>query len=348
MRRGAAGREVVVRLGRFSRLASIGDIVVALAVGAFVLGLVLAALAIGDRPIPIDQVIRAFTPAADRLDVMVVVEWRAPRAFAAAVFGACLGVSGALFQSLTRNPLGSPDIIGLNTGAYTGVLVVISLGGTGYTLYAVGALGGGVLTAALVYLFAYSSGLHGFRLIIVGIAVSAFLGSVNSWFVVKSDLDIALQAAVWGAGSLNGVRWPQLLSAGALALGVAFVVPWLSRRVAQLELGDDSARGRGVRTEGDKVVVVIVGVVLTSLVTAVTGPIAFIALAAPQIARRLRRRSGGFDALGSALVGAALLSAADLLAQHALPMASVPVGAVTVCLGGAYLIWLLLRESERS
>lgn len=348
MRGRPPGREIVVRAGRFSRVVPVADSLVALAAGLTVLGLVLAALTIGDRPIPIDQVIRAFTPAADRLDAMVVVEWRAPRAFAAAVFGACLGVSGALFQSLTRNPLGSPDIIGLNTGAYTGVLVVIGLGGTGYAAYAAGALTGGVLTAALVYLFAYSSGLQGFRLIIVGIAVSAFLGSVNSWFVVKAQLDTALQAAVWGAGSLNGVRWPQLLGAGSLALVLALIVPWLARRVAQLELGDDSARVRGVRAEADKAVIVVVGVALTSLVTAVTGPIAFIALAAPQIARRLRRRSGGFDALGSALVGACLLSGADLLAQHALPQASMPVGAVTVCLGGIYLIWLLLRENERS
>lgn len=337
-----------MRVGRFSRLLPLADSLVAVALVVVVLALVTAALSLGDRAIPVDRVVQAFTSGADRLDAMVVREWRAPRALAAAVFGACLGVSGALFQSLTRNPLGSPDIIGLNTGAYTGVLLVITLGGTGYAAFAAGALGGGVLTAAVVYLLAYSVGLQGFRLIIVGIAVSAFLSSVNSWFVVKSELDLALRAAVWGAGSLNGVRWPQVLGAGAVALALTVSLPWLSRRLAQLELGDDSSRVRGVHTEAGKAAVVVVGVALTSLVTAVTGPISFIALAAPQIARRLRRGSGGFDALGSALVGAALLAAADLLAQHALPMASVPVGAVTVCLGGVYLIWLLIREKEKS
>lgn len=341
-------REIVVRLGRFSRITPLADLLVALALVVVGVVLVVTALCVGDRAIPLLQVLRAFTPDASRVDAMVVVGWRAPRAVAAAVFGACLGVSGALFQALTRNPLGSPDIIGLNTGAYTGVLLVITLGGTGYAAFAVGAIGGGVLAAALVYAFAYSAGLQGFRFIIVGIAVSAFLGSINSWFVVKAELDVALRAAVWGAGSLNGVRWPQVLAAGAVALVLAATIPWLTRRLAQLELGDDAARVRGVRTETGKLAVVLVGVALTALVTAVTGPIGFISLAAPQIARRLRRRTGGVDAVGSALVGAVVLTAADLVAQHALPVASLPVGAVTVCLGGVYLVWLLLRENERS
>ncbi|MGW8591536.1 FecCD family ABC transporter permease [Dietzia sp. NPDC055877] len=340
--------ERAVRLGRFSRIVTPGDIRVAGLVVVVLVALVLASLMVGDQLIPLDRVVRAFGPEATRVDSMVVVQWRAPRAFAAAVFGACLGISGAVFQSLTRNPLGSPDIIGLNTGAFTGVLVVISLGGMGYAAVSAGAVVGGVAAAGLVYLFAYSSGLQGFRLIIVGIAVSAFLGSINSWLVVSSELDVALRAAVWGAGSLNGVRWPQLLGAGALALALVALVPWLARRIAQLELGDDAAKTRGVRTEPVKAVAVVVGVALTALVTAVTGPIAFISLAAPQIARRTRRRSGGFDPVGAALVGAVLLAGSDLIAQHAIPAASVPVGAVTVCLGGIYLVYLLVRESDRS
>lgn len=340
--------ERAIRLGRISRIVAPTDVLVAVVVVVLLLVLVAAALMFGDSLVPLDRVLRAFAPGADRLDAMVVVQWRAPRAFAAALFGACLGVSGAIFQSLTRNPLGSPDIIGLNTGAFTGVLVVISLGGMGYAAVSAGAVIGGVGAAVLVYLFAYSSGLQGFRLIIVGIAVSAFLGAVNSWIVIRSELDVALRAAVWGAGSLNGVRWPQLLGAGALALVLAAVIPWLARRIAQLELGDDSARVRGVRTEPVKAVAVVVGVALTALVTAVTGPIAFVSLAAPQIARRVRRWSSGFDPVGSALIGAVLLCGSDLIAQHALPTASVPVGAVTVCLGGVYLVYLLMRESDRS
>ena len=149
-------------------------------------------------------------------------------------------------------------------------------------------------------------------------------------------------------GGGHGPRRRPVRAIGVLALVLAAVIPWLARRIAQLELGDDSARVRGVRTEPVKAVAVVVGVALTALVTAVTGPIAFVSLAAPQIARRLRRWSSGFDPLGSALIGAVLLSGSDLIAQHALPAASVPVGAVTVCLGGIYLVYLLMRESDRS
>jgi iron complex transport system permease protein len=314
----------VLRLGPVSRRFSPRDAGIAAALLLLVAVLTLLGLSLGERPVSADRVLAAFLPDAEALDRMVVVEWRAPRAFAAAVFGACLGISGGLFQALTRNPLGSPDIIGLNTGAYSGVLCVILLGGSGYAAFAAGAVGGGVLAAGLVYLLAYSSGLQGFRLIVVGIAVSAFLSSANSWFVVKANLDEAMRAAVWGAGTLNGIRWPQLLAAGTAALVLLCVLPWLSRRIAQLELGEDAARVRGVRAEPVKAVLVLVGVALTALVTAVTGPIAFIALAAPQIARRIRRETSGFDAVGAALVGAVLLSGADLLAQHALPIPRSP------------------------
>lgn len=337
-----------VRIGPFSRLVSWRDAAIACILIVLMIGLVLAALSFGERDIPLGRVLAAFLPGSEALDRMVVVEWRAPRVLGAAVFGACLGVSGALFQTLTRNPFGSPDIIGLNTGAYTGVLAVIWLGGTGYAAFAAGAVTGGLLTAALVYLLAYSAGLQGFRLIIVGIAVSAFLSSANTWFVVKANADEALRAAVWGAGTLNGIRWPQVLSAGAAAIVVACVLPWLARRISQLELGEDAARVRGVPAEPVKAILVLVGVAFTSLVTAVTGPIAFIALAAPHISRRIRRRTSGFDAVGAALTGAVLLVGGDLIAQHALPSSSLPVGAVSVCLGGAYLIWLLFTEDRRS
>ena len=136
--------------------------------------------------------------------------WRLPRVLLALMLGAALGMSGAIFQSLTRNPLGSPDIIGFNSGAYTGALVVILLIGGTYYEIAVGALVGGIATAAVVYLLAYKRGVQGFRLIIVGIAISAMLGSVNTWMILKAKLDDAMAAAVWGAGSLNGLGWTQV------------------------------------------------------------------------------------------------------------------------------------------
>lgn len=309
---------------------------------------VLIALSMGSRVIPIPEVIGALAPGSEGPNRLVVVEWRAPRAVAAALFGACLGLSGALFQSLTRNPLGSPDIIGLNSGAYTGVVCVIMLGGSGYLTLAGGAVLGGLGTALTVYLLALRQGMRGFRLIIVGIAVGAMLSSVNTWFSVKADLDVALRAAIWGAGTLNGVAWPPVGVSAAVAVLLFLALPALGRQMRQLELGEDTAAMSGVRVEATKALMVVVGVGFTAVVTAVTGPIAFVALVAPQIARRLTGHGGIADLTGSALAGALLLSMADLIARYAIPGIALPVGAVTVCLGGGYLVWLLFRESGRS
>lgn len=339
---------LVVRFGRFSRRTTKRALAVQCTLVVAIIACTLAALTLGSRSLTITEVFQALWAGDRSINHMVVVEWRAPRAVAAALFGACLGISGAVFQSLTRNPLGSPDIVGLNTGAYTGVVVMLMLGNTGYGAQAAGAIAGGLGAAALIYLLAYRRGMGGFRLVIVGIAVSAMLSSINVWFSVHVDLALAAEAAVWGAGSMHGVEWSVLLISGAIALPLLCSLPWLARSLKQLQLGDDTAAALGVPVERSKVLIVVVGVALTALVTAVAGPIAFIALAAPPIAARITGRSGALDLASAALVGAVLLSGADLVAQHALPNVTLPVGAVTVCLGGLYLIWLLFREGGRS
>ena len=185
-------------------------VTVCLVLVALALAIGVIALGSGDYQVPIGDVLGALFGEAPARIHMVVVEWRLPRVLLALMLGAALGMSGAIFQSLTRNPLGSPDIIGFNSGAYTGALVVILLIGGTYYEIAVGALVGGIATAAVVYLLAYKRGVQGFRLIIVGIAISAMLGSVNTWMILKAKLDDAMAAAVWGAGSLNGLGWTQV------------------------------------------------------------------------------------------------------------------------------------------
>lgn len=340
--------ELIVRDGRLGHHVSKRAIIVQLALGIAIVACGVAALTLGSRSLSLWDVLHALSPAASGADHMVVVEWRAPRALAAVVFGACLGISGAVFQSLTRNPLGSPDIVGLNTGAYTGVVIALMLGYTGYVAQATGALVGGLGAAALIYLLAFRRGVGGFRLVIVGIAVSAMLSSVNVWFSVKVDLALAAEAAVWGAGSIHGVEWSVVLASSAVALPLLCCLPVLARNLRMLQLGDDTATALGVPVERSKAFVVIVGVALTALVTAVAGPVAFISLAAPPIAARITGRRGALDLTSAGLVGALLLSGSDLIAQHAIPGATLPVGAVTVCLGGLYLLWLIFRESGRS
>lgn len=305
----------------------------------------LAALASGDYVLSIPEVVAAMFGGADGFAYTVVVDWRMPRVVASIVFGAALGVSGAIFQSLTRNPLASPDIVGFSAGSYTGALLVIIVVGGSYLQIAGGALLGGLATAVVVYLLAFKRGVQGFRLIIVGIAISAMLGSVNTWLLLTAELEVAMSAAVWGAGSLNATGWEQAGVGSAVIALLLCCAAVLSRPLRQLELGDDAAKALGVRAESPRLALITVGVALTATVTAAAGPIAFVSLAAPQIARRLTRTPG--VALGpAAIFGALLLCAADYGAQHLLPTA-LPVGIITVVFGGGYLVWLLVYEARR-
>ncbi len=337
---------IVVRGPRHSGRVERRTVMVCLILAALSMAMLIASLATGDFPIAVRDVVATLVGQGTDKYELIVLEWRLPRALIALILGGALGMSGAIFQSLTRNPLGSPDIIGFNTGAYTGALIAIIIIGGGYLTVAAGALVGGLVTAAVVYVLAYRKGMQGFRLIIVGIAVSAMLGSFNTWLILRADLEVAMAAAVWGAGSLSGISWAQATPAVVICLILGLIALAGDFSGRQLELGDDAASALGTRTQGSRLVQTVVGVALTASVTAVAGPIGFVALAAPQLARRLTKASGT-GLIPAALMGATLLAASDWIAQHALPGITLPVGAVTVSLGGAYFIWLLIAEAKK-
>lgn len=339
-------RTIVLRRGWIAWRWNLRSIIICTVLTSLTLVCSVAALLSGDYPLTLGEVWAALINDQEAgFARTVVVEWRLPRVLAAIVFGTALGASGAIFQSLTRNPLASPDIIGFSTGSYTGALIVIILIGGSYLHLAAGALVGGILTALAVYILAWRKGVQGFRLIIVGIGISAILSSFNTWLILRADLDVAMSAAVWGAGSLNATTWDQV-TFGTIAIVVMFVLLLgLAPSQRQLELGDDAAEATGVRGEPARLALIVLGVVLIATVTAAAGPISFVALAAPQIARRLVR-SPGVTLVPAAVTGALGLSSADYVAQHLLPT-SLPVGVVTVVLGGSYLVWLLIHEMRR-
>ncbi len=332
--------------GRLTQRLDLRALLVSALVVAIALAVALVTLTSGEFQIAVPEVVGALFGQATAKVHMVVVEWRLPRTSLALIMGAALGISGAIFQSLTRNPLGSPDVIGFDSGAYTGALIVIIvLKGTFYAV-AGGALLGGIVTALVVYLLAWRGGVQGFRLIIVGIGISAMLNSFNTYLVIRADLEVAMAAAIWGVGSLNGMTLERLAQVCAV---LAVLVPaafFISRPMRQIEMGDDAARSLGVNAEWTRLAMTIVGVALTATVTAAAGPIAFVALAAPQIAMRLTR-SAGVALLPSAATGALLLGVADYLAQRAFAPTQLPVGIVTICIGGLYFAWLLMREARR-
>jgi len=340
-------RSRVLRIGsatlRWDARAALVTLIVAFAV--VLLGAV--ALTLGTYPIPLDQIVASFTgdPAADGVR-RIVLEWRLPRIVLTVIAGMALALSGAVFQSITRNPLGSPDIIGFNTGAYTGALITILVLGTNYVGTAVGALVGGLATAAIIYVFAWRGGVQGQRLIVIGIAVTAVLQAVNTWLILSSKIELAFGAASWTAGSFNEVRWPSVLP---VAAALAVIIPLLavfSRNLHVLELGDDAARALGVRAEGTRLIFVVLGVCLTAIVTAGVGPVSFVALAAPQIARWLAG-SAGVSLVPSAAVGGLLVLGSDVIAQRVIAPGQLPVGLVTLSLGGVYLLGLLALQARK-
>jgi len=292
------------------------------------------------------QVFNALTGSAPRNITMVVTEWRLPRVMMAILVGAALGVSGAIFQSLLRNPLGSPDVMGFNTGAWSGVLVAMVLFGQHLTAIAFAAMAGGILTSLLVWALAWRNGIETFRLIIIGIGIRAMLMAFNTWLLLHASLETSLSAGLWNAGSLNGLTWTKTLPATPI-IALMFICAWLLvRRMRLLEMGDDSACALGVSVERSRLTLMLVAVVLTAASTAIAGPISFIALVAPHIARRISG-TARWGVIQAALCGALLLLAADLCAQQLFMPYQLPVGVVTVSLGGIYLIVLLVQESRK-
>lgn len=314
-------------------------VVLTLALGAF-------ALTQGEYDIPLDQLIDALRGTGSDGVLRIVNEWRLPRVVIAIVAGVALGISGAIFQSITRNPLGSPDIIGFNSGAFAGALIVTLVIGGNYAGMVTGALVGGLLTALLVYVLAYKRGMQGFRLIVIGIAVSAVLNAFADFLQLRAELNAAIAASAWGMGDLGNLGWSEV---GPVTLAVAVLIPivaFFSGRLRMLELGDDSASALGIPVERTRLALVIIGVAFVATITAVAGPIVFVALAAPQIARRLVK-APGLPLIPAAVVGAVLLLASDIIAQRIVAPEQLPVGAVTVTLGGVYLIVLLLSQSRK-
>lgn len=303
-----------------------------------------AAFTVGPIAVPLRTVFEVFSGRGDSYDVLVVDEIRAPRIVMALIIGAVLGVSGAIFQSLTRNSLGSPDVIGFDSGAYLGVVVAtLYVGGT-YDVKMVGALIGGFATAAVVYVLAFRDGVKGFRLIIVGIGVSFMLSSVTAWLLLYRRAEVAMALQRWGMGTLDGSDWDAVNASLVFLPFAVIAVGWVAWRMPILEMGDDTANALGVNVERTRLGMLATGTALSAFGVAVTGPVAFIALAAPQIARRLTR-TGTVGMVSSAAVGALLVSVCDIVTQL-LPQ-PVPVGVVTVSVGGLYFMWLLFREGTR-
>lgn len=271
-----------------------------------------------------------------------------PAVLLALVGGAALALSGAIFQTITRNPLGSPDIIGFTTGAYTGALIamlVLHLDSGGATI---GALLGSLATAGAVYYLGMRGGTSGYRFVVVGIGINAMLVAFNGYLIATANVQNAASAASWGMGDLHDI---QMSDTVPVIVGLAILVPFLTvvaPRMRMFELGADSAQSKGVDVARTQWMLLLIGVGFAAVITAVAGPIAFVALVAPQLAARISP-TPGIPLVTSAAVGAVLLVSCDAIARTILaPDVQLPVGVVTTSIGGVYLLGLLIAQSRKA
>lgn len=316
--------------------------------------LLVAGIMIGDFPLSAAQVVDVLLGGGTRRDQFVVTELRLPRALTGLLVGAALGLSGAIFQAIVRNPLASPDILGVTWGAGAGAVSVItfagSLGVVTGSAAAVGlpmaALAGGLVAGLLVYALAWRRGIEGFRMVLVGIGITAVAGNVTHYLLTVGDVQDAGRAMVWLTGSLNGRGWEHVVPV-ASALAVLVPVALIGGHVlGALQFGDETSRGLGVRVDLARSGLIVVAIVLASVATAAAGPITFVALATPQIALRLAGTAQP-PLFGSVVIGGALVMLSDLVARTIYRI-ELPVGVVTAVLGAPYLMYLLVRSRREA
>ena len=346
-----------LRVGGFSWLVPLRAGFVALAGLVVVAVLVALDLSFGDFQIPVRDVVATLFGGGQTGQRFIIMELRLPQTAVAVLVGAALGLSGALTQTFARNPLASPDILGVNQGAAVGAVAVIVLSGaTGYggglvsgPLQYVGlpiaAFLGGLITAALLYVLSWRRGIEGGRLILIGIGIGAALTALTSWLLVRARIEDAQSAQVWLNGSLTSRGWEHALP---LILTLAVLLPVtliLIRTLNVMQLGDDSARGLGVRLQVTQLIILVAAVGLASVSVAAVGPLGFVAFVVPQIALKL---TGGSrpPVLASMVFGSALVVGSDLITRVVLPF-SLPAGLVTAAIGAPYLIWVLLRSNRK-
>ena len=277
-------------------------------------------------------------------DAFALLELRAPRAFLGLFTGAAFGMAGTTFQTMLRNPLASPDIIGISSGASAFAVFAIIVLGASDTTVSLFALGGALVTALAIFVLSSTTGFAGFRMILIGIGFAALLNAVTQWILSGSpswDLQTAMR---WLSGSLNGATWKTVIPLAIVTVALGLVLILLRRHLDLMRLGDDTARGLGVPVTASRIALVITAVALLAVATASAGPIAFVAFMSGPVAARLLK-SGRPPLFESALVGAALVLGADLIAQNAFAV-HYPVGVVTGLLGAPFLIYLLIRMNK--
>lgn len=338
--------EIVWRLGRFSRRlapATLGRLAVAALVA---LAALLLCLCLGKVWLTPTQVLAALADDAHGGLSFIVMQLRLPRALLAALVGSALAVSGLLLQGQVRNPLASPDLLGITSGASAGAVFYLAVlaGSLGPHALPLAAMLGAGLAALLVYGLAWNHGASPLRLVLVGVGVSAMLAAATTFLLVFSPLTTTLSAYVWLTGSVYGASWPEVRALGLWWLVLLLPLAALARHAVLAQLDDDLARGLGVRLQRQRAALLALAVALAGVAIAWGGAIAFVGLIAPHIARRLLPAGFAAQALMAALAGALLVMLADLLGRTLFLPLDLPAGIFVAALGAPFFLYLLIRQ----
>lgn len=332
------GRGVSIRVRRGALILA-GLLVVAIVVVAVL------TLTLGELGIAPGDLLPTILGTGSARDAIVFGAFRGPRLIVAVLVGAAYGVSGTLFQTVTRNPLGSPDVIGLTAGAAAGA-AAFGLLWTGILPMPVGALIGACAAMALVWLGTGRGFSSPARMLLIGIGVAAVSLAFVQYVIARAGLEQATLLAAYLNGSLASRSWSDAAMIGISIVALLPCALLLTRRLQLMEMGDEQADALGARSARTRLLAILVAIALATAAVSAAGPIAFIALTAPQIVRRIARTAGPHIVL-SALMGAFLLALADLLTQQSPFAVQLPVGIVTAAIGGIYLGYLLVSEWKK-
>jgi len=309
--------------------------------------LLLAAWAatLGSFRVPLDEVVKAAIGESTRQYEFIVQTLRLPRIIVAILVGCALAMSGAIFQGLVRNPLVSPDIIGIDAGA-TIVAVWWIVTSQDRTLLPVVAFGGAVASAAAIYLLTWRGGISGNRLILVGIGMNAMLSAGTTYLMVKYPIEQVSSAIAWTAGTVYGSDWGDV---EVMLIALLLLIPLAVTLMASLrvlQFGDDTASSLGMLVEPTRLLLILTGCALAAVAVSTAGPIGFVALIVPHIARMVAGPMTGAVLVLTGIFGGILLLGADVVGQHFLPVA-LPVGVVTAAIGAPYFLFLLYKSNVR-
>ncbi|WP_051388274.1 iron ABC transporter permease [Virgibacillus sp. Bac332] len=303
-------------------------------------------LSAGSSYIPVGAVFQELFSESDY--TFILHELRMPRVIMGFLVGAGLGVSGLILQGMIRNPLGSPDIVGVTGGASVGAVlfIVFLLGEMSVNWLPLASIIGAAVTSAIIYLLSWSNGVTPMRLILIGIGISALTNAIVTMFMVSSESAIASKVYLWLTGSLYGANWQEVIILLPIILTLIFLSLFFTGIVNVKQLGDDIAIGMGVRVQFFRFLLLALSVALAGAAVSFAGGIAFVGLIAPHIARIILHKSFANLVVGSALIGSLIVMGADIIARTAFLPSDIPAGVFTAGIGAPFFIYLLYRNRK--